>query len=174
MAIAAEPVPVPPTLPLVGMRQHHFNHTRHEPGWFFGVDAPPRVPPNCGIIRRTHMNTLRFPALRRLAALAVLGILLTVGVSRSHAQINIYARFANGTGSWAGESTDPGRTGWVNLRSVNFGTAVTVTFSGGTTVSPPTFDKCRPRQGGGPPHPADFCGAELPAFPSMAGRAWRT
>ena len=87
------------------------------------------------------MNTLCFPALRRLAALAVLGLLLTVGVTRSYAQITVYARFANGTGVWVGESTDAGRTGWVNLRSVTFGSAINVSFSGGgATVSPPTFD----------------------------------
>ena len=84
------------------------------------------------------MNTNYLPALRRLAALAVLGILLTAGVARSHAQaITIYARFANGTGVWAGEVTDPGRLGWVKLKSVNFGAAITA--SGGT-FSPPTFD----------------------------------
>jgi type VI protein secretion system component Hcp len=70
------------------------------------------------------MNTHSFAAFRRLAALAVLGILLTVGASHSQAQVTIYAKFLDGTigGSpWAGESTDPGRTGWAKLESFSFG-----------------------------------------------------
>ncbi len=79
--------------------------------------------------------------LPRAAALAVV-LLLTLGASLAHAQVTIYARFANGTGVWAGPSLDAGRTGWTNLKSVSFGTSVVVSFSGGggTTVSPPTFD----------------------------------
>ena len=67
------------------------------------------------------MNTHHLPALRRLTALAVLGVLLTVGASLGRAQITIYDKFADGTGVWAGESTDAGRTGWTNLDNVNFG-----------------------------------------------------
>ena len=70
------------------------------------------------------MNTLPFPTFRRLAALAVLGLLLTVADSRAQVPISIYARFANGTGVWAGEITDPGRVCWVKLSAVSFGTAV--------------------------------------------------
>ena len=81
-----------------------------------------------------NMNTLPFPTFRRLAALAVLGLLLTVAVSRAQVPITIYARFANGTGVWAGEATDPGRLGWVKLRTVSFGTAVAASGAA------PTFD----------------------------------
>ena len=84
------------------------------------------------------MKTLRFPALRRLAALAVFGILITVAapLCRAQSPISIYARFSNGTGVWAGESTDPGRTGWTNLSEISFGAdhPATLTNPGGTAT----------------------------------------
>ena len=69
------------------------------------------------------MKSLRLPAFRRVAALAVFGILLALAapLCRAQSPISIYARFSNGTGVWAGESTEPGRTGWTNLREFSFG-----------------------------------------------------
>ena len=64
------------------------------------------------------MNTLPFPAFRRLAALAALVFLLTAAAPRGLAQVTIYAKFLDGLGNWAGESTDPGRTGWAKLDSI--------------------------------------------------------
>ena len=64
----------------------------------------------------------------------MLGLLLTASISHGQVPITIYARFANGTGVWAGEATDPGRVGWVKLRTVSFGTAVA------TSGAAPTFD----------------------------------
>lgn len=87
------------------------------------------------------MNTLRCPAFRHVAALAVLGILLTVATPRCLAQVAIYARFLDGTGVWAGESTTPGRTGWTDFKSVSFGASIPVTIGGGGTVGRASFDE---------------------------------
>ncbi len=64
------------------------------------------------------MNSL--PCTRSRAALS-LALLLLACVPLAHAQVNIYARFLDGTGVWAGESTAPGRTNWTTLSSVSFG-----------------------------------------------------
>lgn len=89
------------------------------------------------------MNTLRCPGFRRVAALAVLGILLTVATPRCLAQVAIYAKVLDGTGVWAGESTTPGRTGWTDLKSVSFGASIPITIGGGGggTVGRASFDE---------------------------------
>ncbi len=87
-----------------------------------------------------NMNTHFYFRLRATALAAAL--LLTLGASLSHAQINLYARFANGNAPWAGDSIDAGRTGWVNLKSASFGSSIPVTIGGGggTTYGNATFD----------------------------------
>ena len=72
----------------------------------------------------------------RLAFAVALLLTLTAPLCRAQSPISIYARFSNGTGVWAGESTDPGRTGWTNLREVSFGADNSSTISNPTgTVS---------------------------------------
>ena len=66
------------------------------------------------------MNTHSSSAFRRLVALALLGVFLTVGASLCEAQVTIYAKFLDGAAVWAGESTDPGRSGWAKLDSFSF------------------------------------------------------
>lgn len=63
--------------------------------------------------------------------MAAVLLLLTLGASLGRAQVTIYARFLNGTGVWAGESTAPGRTGWAELKSVSFGAYSEPTAGGG-------------------------------------------
>lgn len=117
-------------IPTFGVRSLKF-------GVFFrplsSVDSPapePTLYPS----RFTLMKTPRL--LARVAAL-----FLTLGASPGHAQVTMYARFANGNAPWAGASIDVGRSGWTNLTSVSFGTSVAVNFGGGSpTVGPPAFD----------------------------------
>ncbi len=89
------------------------------------------------------MNTKFTFAFRRIAALLVLAVALTVGASRSMAQVTIYAKFLNGLSPWNGESTAAGRAGWAELDSISLGASTPVTIgsaSGGAGVGKLAFD----------------------------------
>ncbi|MEO7318781.1 MAG: type VI secretion system tube protein Hcp [Chthoniobacteraceae bacterium] len=86
------------------------------------------------------MNTHRLPSFRHLAVVLVTGLFLTATIPRCLAQVSIYARFLDGTGVWAGESSVPGRTGWTDLKSGSFGASIPVTIGGGGTVGRASFD----------------------------------
>ena len=83
------------------------------------------------------MNSLSCTRSRTALSLA---LLLLACVPLAHAQVNIYARFLDGTGVWAGESTAPGRTNWTTLSSVSFGVETPITFGTGGTGRA-VFDK---------------------------------
>ena len=83
---------------------------------------------------------LTHPLVRLAFAVA---LLVFAGASLCQAQITVYAKFLDGTGVWAGESTAPGRTGWAELSSLSFGGSNAVTLSGaggGASVGPHKFD----------------------------------
>ena len=81
------------------------------------------------------MKTHPTSNLVRLAFAAALFLTLAAPLCRAQLPVSIYARLSNGTGVWAGESTDPGRTGWTNLREVSFGADNSRGLSGTATAT---------------------------------------
>jgi hypothetical protein len=88
------------------------------------------------------MNTRRTYSVVRLGCIVALFLLIGTTLSRAQGPISIYARFLDGTGVWAGESTKPGRTGWADLIDLAFGGKKPITFGsgGGTTVGQFSFE----------------------------------
>src|SRR5262245_12585685 len=86
------------------------------------------------------MNVLHHTRRRAVLGLTLLALAFA---PLARAQVNIYVRFLDGTGAWAGESTAAGRTNWTTLSSVSFGinNAITIgTSGGGASAGRAAFD----------------------------------
>jgi type VI protein secretion system component Hcp len=77
------------------------------------------------------MTTRRTSRIVRFGCSVALFLLIGASLGRAQGPISIYARFLDGTGVWAGESTKPGRTGWADLMNLAFGGENAVTIGGG-------------------------------------------
>jgi len=88
------------------------------------------------------MNTRRTLPIVRLGCFVALFLLIGISLCRAQGPISIYARFLDGTGVWAGESTKPGRSGWADLTNLAFGgeNAVTIGGGGGGSTARLSFD----------------------------------
>ncbi len=66
-------------------------------------------------------------------------VLFISSATLAPAQVTIYARFADGTGVWAGESTVTNRIGWLELNTVTFGADNPVIVNGQPPSTSLTF-----------------------------------